>query len=495
MPEVQGSGSPGPKTENSLPVSGFVPAILPEQLGDPSFCTDHGIRFPYVAGAMANGIASVEIVVAMANAGMLGFFGAAGLDHQTIGRAIDRIKEGCNDRPFGVNLIHTPQEAAWEDRMVSLLIEKKVHLIEASAYLSLTLPVVRYRVHGIHEDASGKVITPNHVIAKVSRVEVASRFLAPAPEKFLKQLVDSGEITAEQARLAARVPMADDITAEADSGGHTDNRPAIALLPTLVALRDRLREEHGYERNPRIGLGGGIATPASAAAAFSMGAAYILTGSINQSCLESGTSDTVRAMLAQAQQADTAMAPAADMFEMGVNVQVLKRGTMFAMRATRLYELYRAHRSIEEISERDRASIEKSIFRTSLDDIWQQTHSYFQTRDPAQIERAERDPRHKMALIFRWYLGKSSHWANHGEPSRKVDYQVWCGPGMGAFNEWVRGSFLEAPEQRKIVTLAWNLLYGAALQMRLNALRQQGVTVGPVKTSPREPEQLKELFQ
>ena len=39
------------------------------------------------------------------------------------------------------------------------------------------------------------------MIAKVSRVEVASKFLAPPPAKFLRELVASGEITAEQAEL------------------------------------------------------------------------------------------------------------------------------------------------------------------------------------------------------------------------------------------------------------------------------------------------------
>src|SRR5258708_39524783 len=91
----------------------------------------------------------------------------------------------------------------------------------------------------------------------------------------------------------------------------------------------------------RVGAAGGIATPASAAAAFVMGAAYVLTGSINQACVESGSSDLVREMLAQAEQADVIMAPAADMFEMGVRVQVLKRGTLFAMRAAKFFELYR----------------------------------------------------------------------------------------------------------------------------------------------------------
>ncbi len=70
-----------------------------------------------------------------------------------------------------------------------------------------------------------------------------------------------------------------------------------------------------------------------------MGAAFALTGSINQACIESGTSDTVRRMLAEAEQADVIMAPSADMFELGVKVQVLKRGTMFALRASKLLDI------------------------------------------------------------------------------------------------------------------------------------------------------------
>jgi PfaD family protein len=180
-------------------------------------------------------------------------------------------------------------------------------------------------------------------------------------------------------------------------------------------------------------------------------------------------------MLAQAEQADTAMAPAADMFEMGVKVQVLKRGTMFAMRAARLYEHYRTYNAIEEIPAAERATLEKTIFRDSVEEIWEQTKAFFRERDPGQIERAERDPKHKMALLFRWYLGLSSHWANAGEPSRKIDYQVWCGPAMGAFNEWVKGSFLERPENRRVVTVALNILYGSAVLLRASALRCQGI--------------------
>ena len=185
-------------------------------------------------------------------------------------------------------------------------------------------------------------------------------------------------------------------------------------------------------------------------------------------------------MLAQAQQADIAMAPAADMFEMGVKVQVLKRGTMFAMRAAKLYEFYRAYDGARATSPPPTGpSLEKTIFRAPLETIWEQTRAFFRHRDPAQIERAGRDPKHKMALVFRWYLGQSSRWANAGEPSREVDYQVWCGPAMAAFNEWVRGSFLERPENRRVVTVALNILYGAAVLLRARCLAAQGMALPP----------------
>src|SRR5690606_371186 len=120
-----------------------------------------------------------------------------------------------------------------------------------------------------------------------------------------------------------------------------------------------------------------------------------------------------------------------------------------AMRAAKLYEYYRAYESLERIPEADLRLLEKNFFRAPLPTIWEQTREFFARRDPGQIARAEENPKHKMALVFRWYLGQSSRWANIGEPTRTVDYQVWCGPAMAAFNDWVRGSFLEHPENRR----------------------------------------------
>lgn len=456
-----------------------VPRCLPSELGDASFRRDYGLKYALYGGSMANGISSAALVEALAGAGMMGFFGAAGTPFHKVEEAIDRMSVSLAGKPFGFNMIHSPSEPEREMAVSELYIKKGVRLVEASAYLGVTLPLVRYRVAGIRRAADGSIETPNRVIGKVSRVEVAEKFFSPPPDKMLAELVVRGDITQEQAALASNIPVAQDVTAEADSGGHTDNRPAITLLPTIAALRDRMAEKYSYPFPLRVGLGGGIATPQSAAGAFCMGAAYLVTGSVNQACRESGTSDAVRQILAEAGQADVMMAPAADMFEMGVRVQVLKRGTMFAMRAQKLYELYKSCPSLEAVPADDRVKIENEWFRLSFEEVWARTAEFFEGRDKAQLERARRDPKHRMALVFRWYLSQTSRWPINGDAERKLDYQVWAGPALGAFNEWTKGTFLAAPSAREAALVNLNLLCGAAYFTRLGALRAQGAAVPP----------------
>ena len=84
--------------------------------------------------------------------------------------------------------------------------------------------------------------------------------------------------------------------------------------------------------------------------------------------------------------------------------------------------------------------------------------------------------------------------ANVGEPTRQLDYQVWCGPAMGAFNEWAKGSFLEKSAARGVVVVALNLLYGACVHLRRQAARQQGVAL-PDEWFPTEPLERAELEQ
>jgi trans-AT polyketide synthase/acyltransferase/oxidoreductase domain-containing protein len=301
--------------------------------------------------------------------------------------------------------------------------------------------------------------------------------MLPAPPAMLATLVTGGLLTPAEAELAAKIPLAEDIIVESDSGGHTDNRPLGALFPTIVALRDEIAASQQYDRPIRVGAAGGLGTPTALAAAFSLGAAFVVTGTVNQACVESGLDSSGRAMLARADIADVTMAPAADMFEQGVHVQVLSRETMFAGRGKKLRELYNRYPSLDAIPAAIRAKVEGQILRATFEEAWVSTRAFWLTRDAGEVTRAEADPKHKMALVFRAYLGQASRWAITGESDRRIDYQIWCGPAMGAFNRWVEGSFLAPTEARTATQVALNLLEGAATVTRAQQLRSFGLTV------------------
>lgn len=467
---------PGP-----YPWLGTLPPVYPEWLGDRTFTEAHGLRFPYVGGEMANGITTTQMVIALARAGMLGFFGAAGLPLPAVEAALATLEAelGRDDAApaWGTNLIHSPADPALEEALADLYLRRGVRRVSASAFMGLTPALVRCAARGLSVAPDGRLVRRHHLFAKVSRLEVAEALMSPAPRPLLQALVRAGKLTEAEATLAERVPLAEDVTVEADSGGHTDNRPLTVLLPSVLALRDALARRLQHGRAIRIGAAGGLGTPTAVAAAFSLGAAYVVTGSVNQSAVEAGLSAEGRRLLAEAGLADVAMAPAADMFELGVKVQVLRKGTLFAQRAQRLYELYRAAPSLEAIPPEARARLEQEILQASCEQVWGEVQRFFAPRDPGELERATRDPKHRMALVFRWYLGLASRWAISGDEQRRLDFQIWCGPAMGAFNDWVRGSFLEPPAARTVVQIARNLLEGAAVVTRAQQLRSAGVPV------------------
>ncbi len=456
---------------NAWPCIAILPPIYPEWLGDRSFVETYKCRFPYMQGAMAKGIASVELVKAVSSVGGVGCFGAGGLSLETVESAVASIRESLGNTPFSCNLMHSPGAPDFELALADLYLRHQVPLIEAAAFLNLTPALVYLCAKNLSLNAQGQVVRRQRVMPKISRPELARRFFEPAPREILDSLVANGRLTATEAAIAQQIPLVEDLTAEANSGGHTDCQAFPALLPIILELRDKLAP------NVRIGAAGGMSTPRAVASAFAMGAAYVVTGSANQSAVESGLESSGRALLCQAELSDVMTAPAADMFEQGAEVQVLKRGTLFGQRARKLNAIYRQYQSLSELPDSMRKTLETQYFRCSLDDAWQSTENYWRNREPAEAERAARDPHYQMALLFRSYLGQSSVWAIQGTPDRSLDRQIWCGPAMGAFNDWVRGSFLEAPEARHAGQIALNLLEGAAQITRAQQLRASGAAM------------------
>jgi trans-AT polyketide synthase, acyltransferase and oxidoreductase domains len=422
-----------------------TPRITAESLGSSIFRERFGLRYAYMAGAMYRGIASAALVVRMGKAGFMGFFGTGGMSLKEIESRIQQIQgELSNGEPYGLNLLANYITPAVEMETVKLYLKYNVHVVEAAAFMQMTPALVLYRVKGLRKNTEDVVICENKILAKVSRPEVAEVFMSPPPAHVLQQLLNEGFITAEQVELARNIPMSHDICVEADSGGHTDGGIPSVLFPAMLQLKKEMSKKYTYKQPICMGLAGGIGTPEAAAAAFVMGADFILTGSINQCTVEAGISDEVKKLLQDINVQDTEYAPAGDMFEIGAKVQVLKKGVFFPARANKLYALYTHYNSLDEIPEKTRKQIEGNYFKKSFTDVWNETKSYLQKQGQLlDIEKAEAVPKHKMALVFRWYFSYTSKLSFAGTEDDRVNYQVHTGPALGAFNQWIKGTSLE----------------------------------------------------
>jgi trans-AT polyketide synthase/acyltransferase/oxidoreductase domain-containing protein len=444
-------------------------------LGSAEFRNAHGVRLSYVAGAMYKGIASKEMVVRMARAGLLSFLGSAGMRRAELEEALRFIATELEaGAPYGVNFLCDLHHPERELELAELLLRSGIRTIEAAAFMAVTPALALFRLKGVKARA-GEIRAPQKIVAKISHPEVAAAFMSPAPDSVLRRLVAEKKLTEEEAALGSQIPMAEDVCVESDSGGHTDQGVAFALMPAITRLRDSLVKQHGYRRRIHVGAAGGIGTPPAAAAAFVLGADFILTGSVNQCTVEAGTSDAAKDLLQQAELQDTAYAPAGDMFELGARVQVLRKGLLFPARANRLYELYRRYESLNELDASTRKQIEEKYFNRSFDDVWSETRAYYAQAAPEVLEAAERHPKQKMALIFRWYFIHTTRLALRGGPDQRVDYQIHCGPALGAFNQWVKGTHRESWRERHVDDIAEMIMEGAAtvLEERAGALMLQ----------------------
>jgi trans-AT polyketide synthase/acyltransferase/oxidoreductase domain-containing protein len=266
-------------------------------------------------------------------------------------------------------------------------------------------------------------------------------------------------IDSEQAELLRGVPMVDALCVESDSGGHTDQGMPFTLVPAMLRVRDEYQQRYPTFGPIYVGGAGGIGTPEAAAALFVMGVDFILTGSINQCTIEAGTSDVVKDLLQAMNVYDTDYAPSGELFELGAKVQVLKKGLFFPARANKLVALYHQYEGIEQIDSQTRQQIEGRYFKRSFEDVFSEVRSAYPS---VEIERAERLPKHRMALIFKRYFKDATRWALTGDLEHKVDFQIHCGPALGAFNQWIAGGPLIDWRERHVDDIASLLMQETA---------------------------------
>ncbi|WP_432109464.1 ACP S-malonyltransferase [Streptomyces sp. AA1529] len=459
-PEPAGAATPGP--------SGTGPAeALPAQaaprstagwadpdgtteftgLGAASFRERYGLRHACVAGSMYGGVSGPELLSRLAKSGGMGFYGAGGLTPAEVESGLGTVVAGLGrDNPYGAALPYQQADPEREMALAELYLRLGVRVVEASGHLEITPALVKFRLKG------------GAVLAKVNRTDLAEQLLSPAPADVVRHLREHGHLTEEEAAGAGSIPVATDLVVEAGAGWLSSPASVATVLPSVLRLRDRLSA--GARQRVHVGAAGGIGTPEAAAAALFMGAEFLLTGSVNQCTVEAATSPHTKDILQSLSVHDVDDAPWPEMFELGVRNTVVRKGVFYPAKAAKLHQLWRAHDRWQDIDSGTRDEIERRYLRRPFAEVL------------AEVGPGG-SPKQDMAAVFRSYLVQGLALARQGDATRKVDYHIPCGPAMGAFNDWVRGTELEPWQRRNIDTITEHLLGGTA--KLLDARRREPV--------------------
>jgi nitronate monooxygenase len=245
------------------------------------------VNFPIVLAPLAGGPSTPELTAAVSGAGGLGFLAAGYLSSDELARRIARTRS-LSAAPFGVNVFvpgdGPTERAAYErylDRLRAWAAERNVALGEP-----------RYS----DDDWDAKL-----ALLRADPVELVSfTFGSPAPDDVAALKAAGSEVwvsvtSPEEARLAEEIGADALVVQGAEAGGHRASfqdraeAPVYSLLPLLALIRETT--------SLPLVASGGIATPASVAAALAAGAAAAQIGTAFMLAPEAGTSPAHREAL------------------------------------------------------------------------------------------------------------------------------------------------------------------------------------------------------
>ena len=456
-------------TTTQVPGAASEPRSGARPLGSKAFRRAYDdLRWAYVVGSPMPGLRTPTWVAQSTAAGLLAFLDIQpATARQAIAETRRLLRDRDSRRRFGVSLHHPSAQAPQTlqssmEELVDIALELNLPWAEAVAFRHPTEALVRFRWHRAPRDAEGR-LTPRRLLITIRHSGEAQVWAQPPPNDLIEAMLAAGTLSAEEGVLARRLPMASDLCAVVGDASSGEEADLASWLPTLRRQVDVLAGQHGYAESPSLGAGGALGTPEAIASAFLLGADFVHPGPIHMVCVESPLRPEIRRWLADLRPGDTCSAPAADGFRLGARRRVVKKGTFFAARAQRLYDMLRFYPSLDAIPPLERAQLENTYFKRSLDAVCDEVRSNVP---------GDGDPKQLMAAVFCHYLHQARAWALDGDLERKVDFHIPCDASMAACNLWLADSDLASLERRTVDALAERLMQGAAdfLQRRFTIL-------------------------
>jgi trans-AT polyketide synthase/acyltransferase/oxidoreductase domain-containing protein len=391
-----------PVAPQDRPVASQDRPVAPRPAGTPRA---YRLRLPYLVDALPCGVSGPAMLRRLAGAGLLGFLGTRRRSAAQVAADVrDLSPEDVRGR-WGIELPAERLDPGRAREIVSLALEAGVARAVTDGWAGVSPQLVRWRFTRGSTGAG-----PRRLLVRVAGSDQAAAFLCPAPAGLVAQLVRSGELDEAEADEARRRPVATEICVQPEpDGGST----ASLLMSVLRATREASGNGEGRREPVSVGVGG-IGTPEEVASALLLGADFLVTGAINACTPQARTCDAVKDLLATVTMADTVLAPSADLFRQGGREHMVRKATLFPVRAAHLYGLHLARVSPAELSPATRQVLESDYFGEPLD----------------QVTASEPRP----ANLLGRYFDLGTEAALAGRADQQLNWYIPGGPEMGAFN-------------------------------------------------------------
>jgi trans-AT polyketide synthase/acyltransferase/oxidoreductase domain-containing protein len=434
-------------------------------LGSAVFRAAYGLRYAYVVGGMGQCISSAELVIAAAREGVLSFLGSRGVTSEELSRHVQRIRAALTSRDahWGVNIVFDADFPQLDRGYVDWLLREAIDRIEVAGYPAVTRELLRYRFAGRASQRS-----PRSLLAKVSHPAVAESFLTRPPEYLLRELIDQGTLSADDAALARDCTCADEIVVSGDSAWSTSRSNPLAVLPAMRHVRERVAARCPAASRVPMGVAGGIGCPAGVAAAFALGADFVLTGSINQCTQEANTSSAVKDRLCTVGLEDTHALAGASAWSLGA-IQMLRKGTLFPANARRALTLHEAFQSWDKLGAAERERLERQYCELAMADALSLRSEVLNSFVPQLALVTQNDVYARVAAALHGYFDRAERMAQRGELTEEHQFLVHTGPALAAFNAWCAATPWADWRPRSVGAIARRLMNEAAELLRATA--------------------------
>lgn len=412
------------------------------------FCQRFNVRYPCLV-ASSRHYGRDLTARALAQMNLLGSHAVYANSQSAMESQFNEINDQFSDLEYSVEL----KGAGYSLASFASLLKHKINVIQVRGSCEPSLGVIYFRVKNLRMRYKDELTPAQSIIVHADHAHLVEPYLLPPSPGSLRILYERGYISAEEAKLAQELPIADAIVLPI---GDSD----VKLSPYG---RDVWTRYPGHIR-PLIGVRSPLITPTGIAQNLTQGADFVYIEGLTDLFPESGASLYLREQLASAQEGDLSWSWDWSSESKPERVRVITNNLSYHKNMSDLMNLFDLGLDVSALTPN-----ELDLLESYLGCDWKKALSYakhFFEKHHVSNEDHTLSERQSFQLLLEWYSAQAAHWAYIGRMDKQNHHLIRAHKGLTSFNNWAGSRLLNSLDQCSIGSAIEELMMGALALLR-----------------------------